>query len=68
MPVIYDLRKDLRFKEGVEEGELKRSRAATIRLLKKGIASVATIAEIVEMPISFVLQIQKELLKDPTLK
>ena len=72
MPVIYDLRKDLRFKEGLEEGEekgeLKKARTATIRLLKKGLLPVATIAEVLEVALSFVLKIQKELEKNPNLK
>ena len=71
MPVIYDLRKDIRFKEGVEVGEekgvekgvLKHARLSTIRSLEKGTLSVVEIAEIVDMPLTFVLKIQKELEK-----
>ena len=67
MPVIYDLRKDIRFKEGkeegLEEGALKHARLSTIRSLKKGTLSVVEIAEIVDMPLTFVLKIQKELEK-----
>jgi hypothetical protein len=68
MPVIYDLTKDIRFKEGLEVGEEKKARASTIQLLKNGILPVVTIAEVVGMPLSFVLQIQKELEKNPNLK
>ena len=84
MPVIYDLRKDLRFKEGLKEGleegeikgeikgeaigELKKARTATIRLLKQGLLTVNMIAEGLEMPLSFVLKIQQELQKNPDLK
>ena len=70
MPIIYDLRKDSRFKEGLEEGEkkgeLKHARLSTIRLLNNGILSVAAIAEGVGMPLDFVLKIQKELEKKNT--
>ena len=80
MPVIYDLRKDIRFKEGVEfgiekgiekgevRGELKKARLTSIRLLKQGILSTTMIAEGLDVPLSFVLQIQKELEKNPNLK
>ena len=79
MPVFYDLRKDIRFKEGLEEGlekgeekgiekgELKRARLSTIHLLKRGILSAFEIAEAVSMPLSFVLKIQRELEKNPDL-
>ena len=65
MPIVYDLRKDIRFKEGLEKGvkkgELKHARLSTIRLLNNGILSVAEIAAVVDMPSKFVLKIQKEL-------
>ena len=57
MPIIYDLTKDIRFKEGAEA----KARLSTIRALKKGSWSVTTIAEILDVPLSFVLKIQKEL-------
>ena len=68
MPVIYDLTKDIRFKEGVEVGEERNARRAIIRALKKGLWSAVTIAEIQDVPLSFVLQIQEELEKNPNLK
>ena len=72
MPIVYDLRKDIRFKEGLEEGEekgeLKKARLATIRLLKRGILSAVTIAEDLDVPLDFVLQIQAKLEKNPNLK
>ena len=44
MPVFYDLRKDIRFKEGLKEGfeeglekgKLRKAHLITIRLLKRG--------------------------------
>ena len=68
MPVIYDLRKDIRFKEGKEEGKEEQARLATIRLLKKGLLSAVTIAEVQDVPLSFVLKIQEELEKNQNLK
>ena len=76
MPVIYDLRKDIRFKEGKEEGleeglekgELRKARLATIRLLKRGNSSAVAIAEDLDVPLDFVLKIQKKLEKNPNLK
>ena len=78
MPIIYDLRKDIRFKEGVEVGReevreevreesLKKDRLSTIRLLKKGSLSAVTIAEVLDVPLSFVILIQEELEKNPKL-
>jgi hypothetical protein len=64
MPIVYDLRKDIRFKEGARE----QARTTVIQLLKNGLLSAYTIAEAVNMPHSFVLQIQKELEKNPNLK
>ena len=72
MPVYYDLRKDIRFKEGFEEGlrrkELEYCRACSIRLLKTGMLTVAEIAEAFDMPLVFVVKIQKALEKNPDLK
>ena len=76
MPVIYDLRKDIRFKEGVEAGEekgiekgkLRKAHLITIRLLKRGVLSAAIIAEDLDVPLDFVLKIQKKLEKNPNLK
>lgn len=65
MPIIYDLTKDIRFKEGVEEGEergqRKKARTSAIRLLNQGVLTPAMIAEGLEIPLTLVLQIQKEL-------
>ena len=76
MPIIYDLTKDIRFKEGkeigeekgIEKGILKQARSSTIRLLKRGILSPVEIAEIQDVPLAFVLKIQKGLDKNPNLK
>ena len=64
MPIIYDLRKDSRFKEGKEEGKEEQARLTTIRSLNKGILSAVEIAEMVDMPLDFVLKIQKKLKKN----
>ena len=63
MPIPYDIRKDLRFKEGLEEGAEYQARASAIRLLEQGVLTPAMIAEGLDMPLSFVLQIQKKLKK-----
>lgn len=68
MPIIYDLTKDIRFKEGVEKGEYKKARLGTIKLLKNGLLSVVMIAEALDVSITFVLQIQEELERNPNLK
>ena len=72
MPIIYDLTKDIRFKEGVEvgmeKGEDKKARIGTIQLLKNGLLSVVMIAEALEVPLDFVLKIQEELERNPNLK
>ena len=63
MPIVYDLRKDSRFKEGKVEGKEEQARLTTIRSLNKGTLSAVEIAEMVDMPLDFVLKIQKELEK-----
>ena len=63
MPIIYDLRKDIRFKEGKVEGKEEQARLTTIRSLNKGTLSAVEIAEMVDMPLDFVLKIQKKLEK-----
>jgi predicted transposase YdaD len=88
MPIVYDLTKDIRFKEGVEVGiekgiekgiergikkgeemgEIKKARLTAIQLLKNGLLSVVTIAEAIDVPLSFVLQIQEELEKKSNMK
>lgn len=80
MPIKYDLTKDIRFKEGVEVGikmvekiaakigERRKARSATIRMLKHGLLSVVTIAEVLDVSLDFVLKIQEELERNPDLK
>ena len=72
MPIIIDLTKDIRFKEGVREGMkqgwLRKARSCTIRMLKDGLLSVVTIAEVLDVPLDFVLKIQEELERNPDLK
>jgi predicted HTH domain antitoxin len=61
MPIIYDLRKDLRFKEGKREAKRETIRAAVIRMLKDKALSVDKIAEYVDVSIDYVKKIQEEL-------
>jgi hypothetical protein len=75
MPIIYDLTKDIRFKEGLEKGLEKveakvnlEKRASAIRMLKLNTLSVVVIAEILDVPLDFILKIQKELESKPTPK
>jgi hypothetical protein len=72
MPVIYDLRKDIRFKEGLEEGlgegAENKARASAIRLLEQGVLTPAMIADGLGVPLAFVLDIQKALHNKPNLK
>jgi hypothetical protein len=63
MPIIYDLRKDIRFKEGAED----KARASAIRMLRDGVPN-KKIAEFLDIPLDFIFQIQKEFLKETTLK
>jgi hypothetical protein len=68
MPVFYDLTKDLRFKEGVKKCAEQKARATTIRMLRLGNFPITIIAELIDMPLSFVMQIQEQLEKKPNLK
>ncbi len=84
MPIIYDLTKDLRYKEGKIEGklegklegmlqgeqtgELKKARIGVIHLLKEDTFSIERIAYIMDVAIEFVREIQKELKRNPDLK
>ncbi len=66
MPIVYDLRKDIRFKEGKVEGKEEQARLSAIRFLKQGSLSPTIIAEGIGMSLDFVLKIQKELEKKNT--
>lgn len=70
MPIIYDLTKDLRYKEGERKGEHKKARAATIEILKDKTLkmSIEKIALILNVSTKFVKDIQEELKKNPNLK
>jgi hypothetical protein len=67
MPIIYDLRKDIRFKEGREEGLTEKARTSAIRMLRDGVSN-KKIAEFLDIPLDFILQIQKELFQKTNLK
>ena len=76
MPITYDLKKDLRYKEGkVEgkiegkiEGEMNKARIAIINMLKLNTLSIKQIASVLEVPLSFVKKVQAELANNPNLK
>lgn len=70
MPILYDLTKDLRFKEGERKGEHKKARAAIIEILKDKTLkmSIEKIALIFDVSTKFVKDIQEELKKKPNLK
>jgi predicted transposase YdaD len=63
MPIIYDLRKDLRFKEGKRET----TRAAVIRMLNDKALSVEKIAHYQDVSIDYVKKIQEQLKKNPNI-
>ena len=78
MPIIYDLRKDIRFKEGLEKGLEKveekveekvnlEKQASAVRMLKQGSLSAAMIAEFLDVPLDFILKVQKKLAENPKL-
>ena len=54
--------------KGKLEGKLEQARVAVINLLKNNILSVDEVARVLETPVDFVLNIQKELKKNPNLK
>ena len=70
MPILYDLKKDLRFKEGKLEGKLEKARTAIIEILKdKSLnMSVEKLTLIFDVTPKFVTDIQEELKKNPNLK
>lgn len=80
MPIIYDLKKDLRYKEGKIEGkiegeiegaikgEIKKARIATINMLKLKTFTLKQIADVLEVQLAFVKKVQAELAKNPNLK
>ena len=61
MPILYDLKKDLRYKEGKRE----KARTTIIRIFKDNTLklSVEKIALILDVPVDFVKKIQQELIK-----
>jgi hypothetical protein len=59
MSIAYDVRTDLRYLQGKEEGEESKNRKIIISLLENGLLSVKDIAEIAEVSLEFVLNIQK---------
>ncbi len=80
MPIIYDLTKDLRYKEGELKGELKgklegerigelkKARIAIINMLKMNVFTIHQIADVLEVSLDFVQKVQAEWTKNPNLK
>ena len=56
MPIMYDLRKDIRFKEGLET----KARTSAIRMLNHGVP-IKSIVAFLDVTTNFVLNLQKEL-------
>lgn len=56
MPFVFDIRKDLRFKEGKQDERLAKDQFFVINLFQKGIQSLETIAEFADVELSFVLK------------
>jgi hypothetical protein len=54
MPITYDIRKDLRFKEGRQEESLIKDQNFVINMLQRGIESLETIAEFADVELAFV--------------
>ena len=83
MPIIYDITKDLRYKEGklegklegkregklegMREGELKQARITVINMLKSNRFTLEEIGDFLEVPLTFIEKIQKELAENPDL-
>jgi hypothetical protein len=75
MPITYDIRKDLRFKEGKQEGRqegrqeeaLIKDQSFVINLLQKGIESLETIAEFAIVELAFVIRTKSAYLTALTL-
>jgi hypothetical protein len=67
MPITFDIRKDLRFKEGRQEGRqegvLLKNQIFVINLLQKGIESLDTIAEFAVVELAFVVKTKAAYLK-----
>lgn len=62
MPIIIDIRKDLRFQQGMEEGmQIKgneRNAAFVIYLLQHSSRSIEEIANLVNVPVEFVMDVK----------
>ena len=67
MPLVYDMKKDVRFNQGIKEGiekgiekgVLLKDQRLVIHLLKKGTFSLETIADLADVDMDFVKNIQK---------
>ena len=60
MPILIDIKESAFYKRGAEEGLEKKTRIACINMLKKGMP-IKDIAEILEVSIDYIIQIQNEL-------
>lgn len=61
MPLIIDIEQDYLFKKGEKKGELEKERTLVVKHLTNGIFTIEQIADFVDVPLKFVLKIQKEL-------
>ena len=63
MPIIYDLKTDIRYLQGVEAGIKESQKSAVTRALMAGKLSLKEIADFLGVTIDFVKEIQSELKK-----
>ena len=69
MSLYYNLETDVRYKQGVDvgvaqgvaQGAAEKTRALTIKHLRKNVFSIVEIADIVDMPLAYVMDIQNEI-------
>ena len=61
MPFTYDITADIRYQKGIEQGIEKNTRKIVEKLLADGEFPLGKIAEIADVSIDFVIQIQNEL-------
>lgn len=60
MPITYDITTDIRYQQGIEQGIEQKNRKIVEKLLANGRFSLREIAEIADVSIDFVIEIQLE--------
>lgn len=60
MPITYDITTDIRYQQGIEQGIEQKNREIVEKLLANGRFSLREIAEIADVSIDFVIEIQLE--------